>query len=220
MVRTGRGYPMTRVIKAPPVFFAAFDATGGGAAVDASSASWSHTAAAGADVFVFAATEGSTYGVSTVKYNGTSMTDLGSAALDGSTYGALSLWHLAGAGTGSSETVDVTLSGSTYLTANSVSYTNVSSVGSLTTADGYGTSLSQTGPTLTGGQLALHAFAAYGTPASMSYSGGTERWYSAGYSSDLSMVISDSSVSATSFTATETGGVSLAWAGIAVPLSG
>lgn len=176
-----------------------FDALGSGAASLASSGSWSHNAA-GNYVLAFVATD-SGAATSAVSYGGVAMTLLASAYHDNaSSYGQLSVWGLASPSTGA-KTVSVSMSGSNYFVANTVSYNHVSSVASKLTA--YGAGAASQALTCAAGQMIVHGFgvgANFGGGTFSAYGGGTERYNGAegGYTG---LLIQDSSASAT-FTGT------------------
>ncbi|KBR63544.1 hypothetical protein [Mycobacterium avium] len=176
-----------------------FDALGSGAASLASSGSWSHNAA-GNYVLAFVVTEGAT---SAVSYGGVAMTLLAYAYYDNSaSYGEFSVWGLASPPSGE-ETVVASMSGSHYFVANTVSYNDVSAVGSILTA--YGAGAASQSLTCAAGQMIVHGFGVVydsGTGAAgtfTAYSGGTER-YNLG-NGHTGLLIQDSSAS-TTFTGT------------------
>jgi hypothetical protein len=131
-----------------------FDAQGGGyqlpVAATSLIGSLSHTAAAGADVFVVTETSSSgtigsyTAWTRTCTYGGVSMTSLGAVNDDNASGGWLEVFHLANVSGGAAVvTWSVSGGGATITTAGmqSVSYTNVGTVGSLVTNNGSGTAL-------------------------------------------------------------------------------
>lgn len=176
-----------------------FDALGSGAASYASSGSWSHNAA-GNYVLAFVATD---LGVATsaVSYGGVAMTLLAYAYHDNSAiYGELSVWGLASPPSGA-KTVVASMSGSNYFVANTVSYNDVSAVGSKLTAEG-ALAASQS-LTCAAGQMIVHGFgvgANFGGGTFTAYSGGTER-YNGASGAYTGLLIQDSSAS-TTFTGT------------------
>jgi hypothetical protein len=185
-----------------------FDAVGPGATqANGTSVSWSHTATAGADVFVSVRVANQTL-IPSVTYGGTAMTSLGSIGLANNVFvGYIQMFRLASA-PGGAQTVNVTFDAFTAGAGNSISYTFVTSVGTAATVFGTGTALSQS-VTLSAGQAAIQAFAVRNTTMG-SLSGGTNR-YNAN-----ALAINTASATAT-FAATAA--VSAEWAGIAVILS-
>lgn len=190
----------------------AYDATGAGTATASTSLSWSHTATAGAYVLV-AITTWTT--VTSVKYGSTSMTLLGSIAIDNaaSSWGKVYLYGLASV-SGGAQTVTATLGSSSFTpAANSVSFTNVGSVGTAATA--FGTTSPSQSVTCSSSQVILQAFGLWATSVT-GYSAGTQRYIDSGGSSKFSAGIA-TAASTTTFALTQTG-IS-AWGGIAVILS-
>lgn len=192
----------------------AFDAVGAGQSTGSStstSLTWSHTAAAGAYVVVFISIDGNTT-ASSVKYGSITMTDLGSvlwnnSAVQGRTY----MYGLASVASGA-QTVTVTLAAAEWAVANSVSYTNVTSVGTPSTIFGTTSSMSQA-LTCSSGQMLVHAFGFAETVSSPS--GGTTR-YNAGTGGFEALLIQDATASAT-FAGTQSSAT--AWSGIGAVLS-
>jgi hypothetical protein len=191
----------------------AFDAVGGADSTGSGTAStltWSHTAAAGAYAVVFIEVVNNTT-VSSVTYGGTAMTKLGSVLLNNSAVqGILYMYGLASVASGA-KTVSVTIATASLAVANSVSYTNVTSVGTPATIFGSSASPSQA-LTCTSGQMLVHAFGAEETATA---SGGTTR-YNVGTAFVSELLIQDSTASAT-FAATLSS--SSVWAGIGAVLS-
>jgi hypothetical protein len=196
----------------PSATVVAFDAVGtGGAASDASSASGTHTATAGAQVLAYVGAV-STESASSVTYGGAAMTLLGQMNYEGSAFaGTLSLFGLSDA-PGGTQTVDVTFNAAAAAAFGTVSYTGVSSVGTPSTTSGAGTSPSQS-LTCAAGQMISQAFGSQAVFTASS--GGTRRFLGDNGSAD-GLVIQDSTAS-TTFTATSA--ASDPFAGIGVVLS-
>jgi hypothetical protein len=187
----------------PPVVVASapFDAIGSGDTIG--NGSWTHTAAAGAQVLAFITGSGTI----TMTYGVTSMTLLGTAPdLNGASgY----LFGLAGVPGGAKT---VSCSGS-EITGNSISYTGISSVGTPQTYQSASvTTLSQS-VTCTAGQFIVQSFEAIAsTHPITSSTGGISRWNDG----IIGLTIRDATAN-TTFTATMTGADH--GAGIAVVLS-
>lgn len=184
-----------------------FDAIGDGGQVDNSSVTnipWSHTAAA--DSYVIAVVEwSSSYSApSSVTYGGDTMTLLGGDTLSSTSmnfYGIVD-------STGGTKSVDIPSSSSMrYAAVNSISYTGVTSVGSVVSQTS--TSPVSQSVSCSTGNMIVQAFGIYGSTHSPS--GGTNRYYHDIRSGARgSMSISDSSTTET-FDATGSGSfVSLA----------
>lgn len=190
----------------------AFDAVAAGNHGATATLTWSHTAVAGAYVVVPVIWL-SNPTISSITYAGTAMTLLGSQFTNNSSAnGCLALYGLAGVA-GGAQTVTVTLSSAVNASADSVSYTGVSSAGSPTYNFGSGSPLSQSA-TCTPGQMIVQAFGQNGTTAFSSPTGGTNRVLIQQASARLS--ISDST-SSTTFGVT--GGGTANGAGVAIILS-
>jgi len=186
-----------------------YDATGAGANGVSAAPSWAHVATPGAYVLALVTAAGAT--VTSAKYGSSAMSILGSIGLNNNpANGTVTLLGLANAPSGLT-TISVNLSGSHTFTANSVSYTNVATVGTPTTS--YGSSAT---PSLTaaggGGKLIVCGFGAH-TNAFSGSSGGTQR-YTGG--TTASLLIADS-LPSTTFRGTL--GASDVWGGIAVALN-
>lgn len=203
----------------------AYDATGVGASglnstgSAVSGTSFNHTAASGADVFfAIQFTNSGSGSPSSVQYNGSTMTLVSSQRVNNvSTDGATFLYRAAGAGTGSVASVTYTVPATCHYVGNSVSYSGVGGVGTLSTASGSGTVLSSGSITVSTGQIALCAYGTgnTGSAAVVAHSGGTNRSNGA-QSTFVSLLISDSTSTAT-FTAS-TSPFSNLWSSIAVVL--
>jgi hypothetical protein len=184
-----------------------FDAAGSGAHTSlGSTLSGTHTATAGATVFAFvlsgnASTVSATYG-------GTSMTSVDSVEVNNAGPATLHFFQLSSAPSGS-QTVSVTLTGSTSASFGTVSYTGVTSVGTPSTTFGSSASPSQA-LTCSANQLILECIGT--TQTISSDSGGTSRFKS---TTTQGVAIQDSTTS-TTFGATLA--ASAAWAAIGVVL--
>ncbi|AVI03521.1 minor tail protein [Mycobacterium phage Barbarian] len=133
------GTPVVTIV--PPV---AYNAVGPGVYGYGSVSDFSFTAAAGADVFVVVANDRSAVPSGGVTYGGVAMTQVASAIHNNtSAYGGVTVYRLAGAGTGASKTVTVA-SGSGWLAANAISFTGVHATVTAATNTGTGTLASQT----------------------------------------------------------------------------
>jgi hypothetical protein len=217
MVRFGRGFPMNGgMYRRGPIIMShvLFDAVGAGtgSGTNVSPATWSHTAAAGSDVFIWTSNDQSGSNIGTVTYGGTAVPLLTSLGFNNNTTnGTLQVFRLRNA-PGGTQTVSIPWSGA-WLNADSISYANVHTVGTPQTAFGSGTSLSQSAT----GTLILQAFGGntHGAYGPLTPSGGTNR-YNGSASGLVNLTISDAANSAT-FTATALNAND--WAGIALPLS-
>lgn len=201
---------------APPNTPPVFDAVGAGAVHNTGTGpfTWTHTAASNAYVIVFIQTNQSVSGTPT--YGGNNMTALGNQPLNNNsvTYGWLYAYGLASPPTGS-QTFSVSVSATDgSFNGNSISYTNVTSVGTLTYAYGQSTAVSQTVTSSGLGGTALHSFATQNTLKS--YTGGNNRYYSNGAGGLADSLIISDALTTTTFSAIQASG--LAWAGIGVPL--
>lgn len=199
-----------------------FDAVGAGANNDAAvgSVTWAHTAASGADLFVYIdnLTTNTSYWPTAVTYNGTAMTQIATHN-DGDGIGTLLLFHLAHAGNGSSANVVATWGNNPYqAVCNSISFNNVGGVGSPGYAQDSNThsTPTQSATLPLPGTLILQGFAYQeaGGVGAVTTSGGTQdySYYDAGYTSSLTINHAASTQTFTGSTA------STYWAGIAVAL--
>jgi hypothetical protein len=213
----------------PPI--PTYDATGAGANLNNQTLSpltvtWSHTATAGANVFVdvFAASNANVGIASiTATYGGTSMTQ--TATAPAFNFGLLAQFRLV-AVPGGAQTVSVTATASSSavnsLVGNSVSYLNVGSASTPTTVinQGANTALTQTATGVSKG-IVHQAFAGFTTSSAQSLSSynQTQRYLHNGISgTDSCLVIGDSTtVGAVTFSATASTGI--VWGGIAVVLT-
>lgn len=187
-----------------------FDAVGAGNTAFSNTLSWSHTATAGACVIVAVMSFGSAT-ITGVTYGGVAMTSLGNRRGNNTAgQGTLYLWRLNSV-SGGAQTVTATLSGFENARGNSVSYTGVTTIGTIQVASGQGTSWSQT--TTDAGRV-VQAFGAGGGPTLSSPTGGTNRYLVS--STGGSMSISDAAAP-TSFGVTST--LNPNWAGVAVVLT-
>lgn len=193
----------------------AFDAVGTGWTNTGAAPSWSHTATAGAYVIIYIEVYADTNAVSSVTYGVLTPTLLGSIYDDNDiANGTLYMYGLAGV-PGGTETVAVTTTGSHFTSCCSVSYTNVSSVGTPATVYGISGSPSPSqSVTCSAGQMISQAFGATTTYID-SPSGGTNRYDNEALESYTGLHINDATAS-TTFSATVAGGGP--WAGIAAVL--
>lgn len=198
-----------------------FDAAGSGASTtSATSLSWTQIAVAGAtalvDIFVVGGTA-----PTAVTYGGTAMTFITSIGLNNTTSspsGALRRYRLTNVA-GGAQTVTATWPGGVVAIGNSVSYKNVVTIGSTTSAFGSGSSVSQAA-TATPGQMLVQSFAAGSNSATAwsAISGGTNRYNTiAGSITKYGLLISDAAANAT-FTANN-GASADNWAGLNTVLS-
>jgi hypothetical protein len=197
--------------KAPIIF----DAVGAGGTGSAGTMSWSHIAAAGADVEAFFTTD-RTSTITAMTCAGTAMTLVGSQALNNSSSLGILYWYRLSSVTAGTKTIAVTTSGGIWLVGNSVSYLNVHSVGTPASVFGSGTAVSQA-QTCLPGQMIVHAFVG-GAGGPMSFSaptGGTLRANNPG-SDAVCLLVQDSTASATFGGTLSTG---TQWAGIGGVLS-
>jgi hypothetical protein len=196
-----------------------FDASGAGGTADSTTCSWSHTAAAGAHVWVpFLLAVNET--VSSVKFGSSTMTSVTSLGLDNSTSdGVLHLYSLSSA-PGGAQTVTITLGTATFIIGTSESYKGVASVGSAATVYGASTALSQS-VSLSAGQWAFQVFGGASTSSALlsSLSGGTNRYNNNYQGADgyLDLVTNDTNAASTTFDAT--GASTTYYAGITVPMN-
>lgn len=203
--------PLTpSVLVTTPVSYSTIG-TGNAPGAHTSSLSWTHTAAAGDDVFALVniRSAGAYPAINSFTYGGVAMTQLAMVYSGSSSAGGwLALYHLANA-PGTNQTVSVSLSASQYANGNSVSFKNVGSIGTPSTT-------TATSQTLTGvpNGILLQAFGDIGSLSSLA--GGTVLYNqtAAGYAD---LVIQDSSATgAVTFTAKSSTGYT---AGIGVVLN-
>ncbi|UXA09630.1 hypothetical protein KXD96_28125 (plasmid) [Mycobacterium sp. SMC-2] len=196
-----------------PTVAPSFDALGAGKASLSTSGSWSHNAKAGAWVFGLVACD-SGKAATSATYGGHAMTLLGPYYFNNNSgLGALSVFYLPSV-TGGAQTLAVSMNGGTYFVGNSVSYNNVTSIG--TPVEAYGSGNASQALTCAAGQLILHGFgcgANVGGGVFSSPSGGNTR-YNGAEGSYTGLVISDAAASATFAAATGTD-----WAGAGLVLS-
>jgi hypothetical protein len=159
----------------------------------------------------------------TVSYGGQSMTQIGSAVSIGTSapwYTFISMFYLANAA-GGARTVTITpsVSATSGAKANIVSYTGVGSVGSLQSATGNGSSLSQTVTSATGHLVVQGFYQPFDTSAIASYNQ-TTRWNSIANGWTTALVIGEAAgASSVSFTASGSNGTSNIYGGVAVDLT-
>lgn len=198
-----------------------FDAVGTGAdsgAGQVTSLSWTHTATAGADVFAFVLRGG--YNI-TVTHDGVAMTYVGAISLNNSEgNGTLYVFRRANVPAGT-KTIAVSFGGSTYCSANSVSYLNV---GSVTTSAAYGGSTGLVASqTITGAtkSIVVNATGQFcgGVDTFVSSSGGTQRVQRLASSNYMNLVVQDTnSTGSTAFSSTVTA-TATAWGSMGLVLS-
>lgn len=183
-----------------------YDATGGGAnsgAGTTTSLSWSHTAAAGADVFAFVLRGG---GVTTATYDGAAMDYVGTVSLNNdSNNGMLWVFRKSNVAAGT-KTVAITFGTATYCSANSVSYLNV---GAVTTSGAYAGAALTASQTITGANkcMVVNAISQFcgGVDTFVSSSGGTQRYQGMGSAKYMNLVVQDTdSTGSTVFSSTVT----------------
>jgi hypothetical protein len=125
---------------------------------------WTHQAAQGADVFATVVSSAPTGTTLTATCGGVLMTQIGVEAFTG---GVVAKFRLPGGGTGSPQTISTTAtptSGTvTSLVGQSVSYTNVGTVSTVTTAAGTGTPATSAATTGVFGGILLHDLGWIGT---------------------------------------------------------
>lgn len=188
-----------------------YDAVSSQAPTLASSWSYSHTASSGAYVVLCLVADRAVT-LTNVKYDGNTMSLLGSQKLNNGSTSELFMYGIANVAAGS-KTVSGTIT-SSYFTVNTISFLGVGSAGSVSKAYGSGTSLSQGSIACPAGKMTVQTF---GTGASAttytSLSGGTNKLNTAANGS--TMCINIATADAT-FAAT---GANQPWAGLACVLS-
>lgn len=191
----------------------AFDAAGAGDTVVAgSSLSWEHTAAAGAYVIVAVTMSTGTFNVT---YGGVTMIPLGRVYYG--SYHAVALFGLADVAGGTS-TVEVDFWSSTYASGSSLSFTNVSCAGAVSTDTGNGADVSQDvtcGPD----QLIVHAFGNQGYGQLSAFSGGTHTYYDSAHVAPYYHEGTSLSYATSGVTFKATASTNDNWGGIAVALN-
>lgn len=196
-----------------PAVAPSFDTLGAGAASLSTSGSWSHDPKAGAWVFGLVACD-SGKAATSATFGGRPMTLLGPYYFaNNSGLGALSVFYLSSV-TGGAQTLAVSMNGGTYFVGNSVSYNNVTGIG--TPAAAYGSGNASQALTCGAGQLILHGFgcgANVGGGTFSSPTGGNTR-YNGAEGSYTGLVISDAAASATFAANTGTD-----WSGFGLVLS-
>ena len=183
-----------------------FDAAGVGAnsgAGTTTSLSWNHTAAAGADVFVFVSRGG---GFTTVTYDGSPMSFIGGMSLNNNNSNGSVFVYRKSAVAGGTKTVAVSSTGATYCSATSVSYLNV---GAVTTSAAYAGAALTASQTMTGADksIVVNAIGQYcgGVDTFVSSSGGTQRYQGMGSAKYMNLVVQDTtSTGSTTFSSTVT----------------
>lgn len=182
-----------------------YDATGAGltptTGASAAAFSFSHTAAAAADIFLAVQTNWGAQGnVTSPTFNGTALTQIGFIGSGNafSSYGGLWVFRGAKMGTGSAGTVGFTAPPSNSVCAQSVSYTGVNSVGAAVTNYGESAAPSTGALALGSGTIILGVIGSgnYNQGRTMSSpTGGTNR--SLQNNGAASLAISDSAASVT-----------------------
>lgn len=196
----------------------AFDAVGDGYSGTSGSFSFSHSAQAGAYAIVDISIYGN-FSVSSVTYGGSAMTLLDSQAFNNSAAnGRLVRFGLSGV-LGGVRTVAVTLSGSTRVCASSVSYLNVTSVGTAEKTYGTGT-MSQNAASVSSAQTVVQSFGCISATTLITPTGGTNRYNTGNLVSGTYYALlstGDGRAAPTTFggSATSSG----AWAGMATVLT-
>jgi hypothetical protein len=197
-----------------------FDASGGGWA-GGGSPSWAHTINGNAIVLpILLYSTSSTFPTVTAKVGATSMTLLGgwTAAggygYDGADYMYLPVFGLLSPPQGA-QTITVTVP-SGLVTANSLSYKNVSSFGTIAKTSGTGSSSFAVSASSAGGQMVVNAFGGY-TGAINNYSQQRRSLQPYAGSTNLAMVAGDAlGAPTTNFTAAST--AADYWGGVTLPL--
>lgn len=214
MTLVGTGYGVAESYGIAP----AYDATGVGYNGNAANFTFTHTGSAGAylivDISIYNAPD-----VTSCTFDGVAMTQLALQYVANSAgYGSLVRYGMANI-PGGARTVSVVLTGAQHVTAGSVSYTGVASVG--TTLKAYGNAAADMAQNVTCGnaQTIVQAFANRQSSAILAPSGGTSRGSGAHLSSGTyyaELEISDAKAT-TNFTATTT--AQSYWAALATPLN-
>ncbi|MBU8830820.1 hypothetical protein [Mycolicibacterium goodii] len=207
------GQPTVRNV--PPV---TFDAIGPGASRSAGGTStFNHTAALGADVYLAVSWDRSGGSITGATYGGVAMNLIATMYPNNTTgNGGVHLYHLAGAGNGSSKAATYTASGIAWYTGNIISLANAPAPGTPITAYGSGTTASQTLTVDSGLVLQIVASGNGGGGASdyTRFSGVANRWHNA--TSGTAMAINTITASGTT---SSTSSGSQNWAIISVPLT-
>ncbi|QOP65460.1 hypothetical protein SEA_COCO12_22 [Mycobacterium phage Coco12] len=203
----------TVTTKAP----AAYQTIGTGV-VAAGNPSINFTATTGADVFAIVNWDRSGGGISAITYGGVAMTLIASIPHNNTTAnGALSIYGLAGAGTGAAKSLAITSAGTAWYYLNAISFTNVGTVGTPVTTYGTGTVATQS-VTVPSNGIVLQAVSAGSGGGSVgdftSFSGVTNRWHAASSATSLAI-----NTTTTSGSTSSTAAVNQAWAIINVPLT-
>ncbi|AVO21626.1 minor tail protein [Mycobacterium phage MooMoo] len=208
-----RGTPVV-TNKAP----AAYGNVGAGAIASGNPTIASYTAPAGADVFAAVNTDRAGATVTTITYGGVAMELIATAVHNNTTAnGNLYIYRLAGAGTGTAKTLSTTTSGLAWFYLNTISITNVGTVGTYTSTFGNGTVASHT-ITVPSNGLVLQVVSSGAGGSSVydftSFSGVTNRFHGASSATSLALNTATASGATTS-----TAAAAQAWAVISIPIS-
>lgn len=207
--------PMSSVV---PITFGA--AGTGANNVDGSTASWSQTDPSGSSPVVWVASNGGTWASVSVTYGGSSMTLLASQGDNNGTGSGLHGFGLIGAGTGSAQTVVVTMPGtSASYAAFGDSFNNVKSFGTPVKNFGLSGTASVSVSSATGKMVA----AGFGTSSASTFSSYTQtnRYNANGgnwFGNFEALAVADAAGASTvAFSATLAG--SSSWSAIGIPLN-
>lgn len=186
--------PYTTPYVAPTI--PAYDATGAGFTPSApvTTAPWSHTAAAGAEVLAFFNTNGVTL-ASAPTYGSFTMS-LKTSVTDG--LGNIQFLYVLANAPGGAQTLTVTPSSSAVILGQSVSYTGVNAVATPVTLVANSASLSQS-PTCSANQIIVQSFSQQSEDSITSFSGGNSRSKInlSGVSTQGGLTVSDATTSTT-----------------------
>ena len=183
-----------------------FDAAGVGAnsgATTVTSLTWDHTAAAGADVFVFVMRGGSNI---TVTHDGVAMTYVTGISLNNDPANGTLYVFRRPAVTAGTKSIVVTFGSATYASATSVSYLNV---GNIKLSGSYAAAALTASQTITNADksITVNAMSQWcgGVDTFVSSSGGTQRYQGMGSAKYCNLVVQDStSAGDVTFTSTVT----------------
>lgn len=198
-----------------------YDATGASnSSGGTTSLTFSHTATAGATVILWVRTANSSANSAiTATYGSSSMTQVGSVYTMGASGGYthyLAAFSLSGA-PGGAQTVTVSPAVSSFVKANTVSYTNVTSIGApVTNGSASGSSWSVSGIASATGHMVTQCFSSASSPSLSSYNQ-TSRWSSTSGTWAATMQIGDAP-GAASVSFTETASASSIWGAMAIDL--
>ena len=195
-----------------------FDAVGDGFSGTSASFSFSHSAQAGSYAVVDISIYGN-FSVSSVTFGGTAMTLLDSQAFNNSAANGRIVRYGLSNVLGGVRTVAVTLSGSTRVCASSVTYLNVTSVGTTTKVFGTGT-MSQDITSVSSAQTVVQSFGCVSGTTLITPTGGTNRYNTGNLISGTYYALlsqGDGRAAPTTFGGSATSGG--AWAGLATVLT-